>query len=139
MNALPESARELIESGKLAHLVTLNPDGSPHVTAVWVGLDGDEVITGHLGEHKKIKNVRRDPRVALSIQSDQVNSLGLNYYLVIEGTARVTEGLAADVLHRLAQVYIGEGADFPPMENAPDGYVIHIAVDRLGGVGPWTK
>ena len=45
---LPQSVRELIESGSLAHLVTLNPDGSPQVTCIWVGLEQDEIVSGHL-------------------------------------------------------------------------------------------
>ena len=61
---LPQSARELIESGSLAHLVTLNPDGSPHVTCIWVGLEQDEIVSGHLMvDQRKLRNVARDARV----------------------------------------------------------------------------
>ena len=74
---LPESARELIESGALAHLVTLNEDGSPQVTCVWVGLDGDELVSGHLASsQRKLANVRRDPRVSLSLEGTQVHPPG---------------------------------------------------------------
>jgi hypothetical protein len=45
---LPESARALIESGRVAHLVPLNPNGSPQVSCVWIGLDGDEIVAGHV-------------------------------------------------------------------------------------------
>ena len=58
MAVLPDSARELIESGALAHLVTLNRDGSPQVSCVWVGIDGDELVSGHLPEHQKVRNIR---------------------------------------------------------------------------------
>ena len=69
MATLNEAARELIESGALAHLVTINPDGSPQVAIVWVGLDGDELIAGHLaGSQQKLGNIRRDPRVAVSFE-----------------------------------------------------------------------
>ena len=65
---LNDAAREFIGAGADATLVTLNPDGSPQVTLVWVALqstpDGDELVTAHLAEHKKVRNVRRDPRVA---------------------------------------------------------------------------
>jgi PPOX class probable F420-dependent enzyme len=60
---LPVEARKLIESSALAHLVTLNPDGSPQVTCIWVGLDGNELVSGHLGSRQKLRNVRRDPQV----------------------------------------------------------------------------
>ena len=51
--------------------------------------------------------------------------------------ARVTEGGAAELLQRLAHVYMGPDVKFPDMENPPPGYVIHITPDKLGGVGPW--
>ena len=88
MELLPE-ARGLIESGALGHLVTLNADGSPQVTCVWVGLDGDEIVSGHLPENQqKLKNVRRDPRVTLSIEGVKVQPPGLKQYLVVHGRAR---------------------------------------------------
>jgi PPOX class probable F420-dependent enzyme len=138
MTSLPDSARTLLESTALAHLVTLNPDGSPQVTIVWVGLDGDEIVIGHLPEHRKIRNIRNDSRVALSIETPERNPIGLNEYLVIYGTARVTEGGAAGLLQELARTYLGAGVRFPPVDNPPPGYITHITVDRISGVGPWV-
>jgi len=138
MTSLPDSARALLESAAVAHLVTLNPDGSPQVSIVWVGLDGDEIVAGHLPEHRKVRNIRNDSRVALSIETDKRNAMGLNEYLVIYGSARVTEGGAADLLQRLARTYLGPDVRFPPMDNPPPGYVTHIRVDRVSGVGPWA-
>ena len=57
---IPETARAVIESGRLAHVVTVNRDGSPHVTIVWVGLDSDEIVIGKLMADQKIANIRRD-------------------------------------------------------------------------------
>ena len=139
MARLPDSARELIESGALAHLVTLNRDGSPQVSCVWVGVDGDELVAGHLPEHQKIRNIRRDPRVAVSFEGTRIHPPGLKEYLVIHGTARVTEGGAPELLQRLAHVYLGPNVSFPPMADPPPGYVTHITVDRVGGVGPWSE
>jgi PPOX class probable F420-dependent enzyme len=93
MTSLPDSARAVLESPALAHLVTMNPDGSPQVSIVWVGLDGDEIVAGHLPEHRKVRNIRHDSRVALSIETGQHNAIGLTEYLVIYGTARITEGV----------------------------------------------
>jgi PPOX class probable F420-dependent enzyme len=138
MSSLPDSARALLESAALAHLVTLNPDGSPQVSIVWVGLDGDEIVAGHLPEHRKDRNIRNDPRVVLSIETDTRNAMGLNEYLVIHGTARITEGGAAELLQKLAHTYLGPGVRFPPMDNPPPGFITHIRVDRISGVGPWA-
>jgi PPOX class probable F420-dependent enzyme len=137
---LPESARKLVESDALAHLVTLNPDGSPQVTCVWVGLDDDEIVSGHLlADQRKLQNVARDPRVALSIESTEIQPPGLKQYLVLHGRARLVEGGAPELLQRLAHVYLGPGVRFPPMDDPPPGQVMRITVERIGGVGPWTS
>jgi PPOX class probable F420-dependent enzyme len=139
MSGLPESARTVLESAALAHLVTVDPDGAPQVSIVWVGLDGDEIIAAHLPEHRKVRNIRRDPRVALSIETSKRSSVGLNEYLVVHGHARITEGGAPELLQKLAHTYLGPDVTFPPMENPPSGYITHIRVDRIGGVGPWAR
>jgi PPOX class probable F420-dependent enzyme len=138
MPSLSEAARAVVESPALAHLVTLNPDGSPQVTVVWVGLDGDEIVAAHLPEHRKIRNIRNDSRVALSMETGRVNDMGLTEYLVVYGTARVTEGGAPELLQELAHTYLGPDVRFPPMDNPPPGYITHITVDRVAGVGPWA-
>lgn len=134
---LNDAARQALTSGHLAHLVTLNPDGSPHVTVVWVGLEGDEIVSGHLGAYQKVRNVQRDNRVVLSMETGGANEIGLANYLVIHGRARITEGGAADLLQQLAYTYIGPGVTFPPMDNPPAGYVLRITPERVGGTGPW--
>jgi PPOX class probable F420-dependent enzyme len=136
---IPQSIHELIANGPLAHLTTLNAKGGPQVTVVWVGIENDEFVIGHLAVHQKVKNIKRDPRVALSLLSDKTNAQGLREYLVIYGDARVTEGDAVPLLQRLAPLYLGPKADFPPpsMRNIP-GFVTRIAPARLGGIGPWT-
>jgi PPOX class probable F420-dependent enzyme len=139
MATLPASAAAVLESPALAHLVTSNPDGSPQVSIVWVGLDGDEIVAGHLPEHRKVRNIRNDRRVALSIETDNRNALGLTEYLVIYGTARVTEGGAPELLQKLARTYLGPDVHFPPMDNPPPGFITHISVDRVAGVGPWAE
>ena len=128
----------MLESDRLAHFVTLNPDGSPQVTCVWVGLEGDEIVSGHLGTWQKVRNIERDPRVALSIEAKGANELGLQEYLVVYGRARIQEGGAPKLLQRLARTYIGPDVVFPPMPDPPPGFVIRITPDRLGGVGPWA-
>jgi PPOX class probable F420-dependent enzyme len=136
--ALPDSARELIESGALAHLVTLNADGSPQVSCVWMGLDDDELVAGHLRRQQKIRNIERDPRVIVSFEGTRVHPPGLKEYLVVHGRARVTEGGAPELLQRLAHVYLGPNVTFPPMPDPPAGYVSHVTVERIGGNGPWA-
>ena len=135
---LPESARELILSGVHAHLVTLNPDGSPQVTLVWAGLDGDDIVTAHLYETHKVKNIRRDGRVALTFECNTRSAMGLAEYLVVYGQAAIEEGGAAELLQKLAWVYLVPGVKFPTMDNPPPGFINRIKVQRISGVGPWT-
>lgn len=136
---LPASARELIDSGAIAHMVTLQPDGSAQVSCVWIGLDGDEIVSGHLGRWQKVKNVERDPRVVLSIEGKETNEMGLREYLVVHGRARIEEGGAPELLQRLAHVYIRPGVKFPPMPDPPPGFVLRVTPERVGGVGPWAE
>ena len=140
MVRLNTSARELIESGPLAHLVTINKDGSQQVSVIWVGLDGDELVSGHLDPGQlKMRNMARDPRVAISIEAPGHNAIGLNEYLVLHGRVRLTDGGGPELLHRLAQTYIGPGATFPPMPDPPPGMIAHTAITKIGGVGDWAE
>src|SRR2546421_11494569 len=124
MPGLHPQARELLESDRLAHSVTLNPDGSPQVSCIWVGLDGEEIVSGHLPRNQKVKNVERNPRVAISIEGEGLSESGLREYLVVRGSARVEEGGAAELLQRLAHVYPGPGGQFPPLGHPPGGHVL---------------
>jgi PPOX class probable F420-dependent enzyme len=139
MGALPDAARAVLESDALAHLVTLNRDGSPQVSVVWVGLDGDDVVSAHLREQQKLRNVRRDPRVTLSLETQVTNRFGLREYLVLHGRATIEEGGAPEFLQELARTYLGPEVVFPPMPDPPPGFRLRIAVERVGGIGPWVE
>ncbi|MDT5409566.1 MAG: hypothetical protein QOG14_1786 [Mycobacterium sp.] len=134
---LNDAARELIGNGADATLVTLNADGSPQVSLVWMALrstpDGDELVTAHLAEHKKVRNIRRDPRVAVTIVQPGDVGKSLRPYLAMDGTARIEEGGAPELLKVLSQELLDPNV-FPP-KDAPPGFVTHIRIDKVGGVG----
>ena len=137
---LPATARALIESGALGHLVTIGRDGAPQVTCIWVGLDGDQLVSGHLsGRQQKLRNVQRDPRVVLSFEGSEIRPPGLKEYLIVHGTASLEAGGAPELLQRLAHVYLGPDVKFPPMDDPPPGHTMRITVQRVGGVGPWVS
>jgi PPOX class probable F420-dependent enzyme len=136
---LSDEALALLNSDAVATIVTLDADGAPHITAAWVGVEEGEIVFGTLPEQRKLSNLRHDPRVALSMQSERVNEWGLREYLVVNGTARITEGGAADLLQRLARTYLGPDVVFPGMPNPPPGFITHIRVERISGIGPWRK
>jgi len=134
---LNDEARAALTAGRLAHLTTINPDGSPQVSAVWIGLDGDDIVLGHLMGGRKVTNVQADPRVALTVEADGANPVGMVNYLIVRGTAVAEPGGAPELLQRLAEVYLGPGIKFPPMDDPPAGHVVRITPTRIGGVGPW--
>ncbi|MGI8775458.1 MAG: PPOX class F420-dependent oxidoreductase [Actinomycetota bacterium] len=135
---LPSSAIEVVTAGALGHLATINEDGSPHVTCAWVGVEGSQLVIGTLGDQRKLRNMRRDPRVSLSFQTDRTNDWGLREYLIVSGSAEVTEGGAPELLQRLAETYIGPGVKFPAMDDPPQGFTTRITPKKVSGVGPWA-
>jgi PPOX class probable F420-dependent enzyme len=135
---LNDAARAALDAGHLAHLVTLNPDGSPQVSVVWVGMDGEDIVSGHLADRQKLRNARRDPRVVLSLETGVTNPIGLGEYLVVRGRATVEDGDAAGLLQRLAHVYLGPDVTFPPGADHPPGFILRIRPEHVSGVGPWA-
>lgn len=138
MSILNDAARQVITGGNLAHIVTLNEDGSPIVVCIWTGMDGDDIVSGHLNPNQlKLRNVRRDPRVVVSFQSPTRNAMDVDEHLVVYGTARVQEGGGAALLQELAHVYFGDDRRFPDTDEPPAGYVLRITPERVTGWGPW--
>ena len=139
MNILTPEIEALLNTGaRPVHLVTLRADGRPQVTVVWTGVEDGEIVIAHLSEHQKVKNIRRDARVALSVIAGSRNSYGLDEYLVVEGTARITEGGAPELLQELVQRYVGPGATYPLRDNPPTGFITRVTATKIGGVGPWN-
>jgi PPOX class probable F420-dependent enzyme len=138
--SLPDSARELIRAGALGHLVTTSRDGAPQVTCVWVAVEGDDLLTAHLNPRlRKLENVRRDPRVAVSFEGTRIHPPGLREYVVVYGRATIEKGGAPELLQALARVYLGPDVRFPPMDDPPPGVRMRIAVERVRGIGPWAQ
>jgi PPOX class probable F420-dependent enzyme len=122
----------------MAHLSTINADGSPQVTVIWVGLDGDDLVSGHMSWYAKLRNIERDPRVVLSFDAPRVAGAFLNEYAVLRARASIEPGDAAwDLLNRLAKVYVAPEAEFPAPKGP--GYLVRYSVERIGGVGPWQS
>ena len=139
MSALPPDLRELIESGVMAHLTTLNPDGSAQVSVIWLGLDGEDPVSGHLGRYVKMRNIERDPRVVLSFDAPRTPGVFMNPYAVLHARAVVEprdDHDAWDLLNRLAKVYMSPEAEFPAPKMP--GWIVRYSVERIGGFGPWA-
>jgi hypothetical protein len=107
------------------------------VSCAWIAVDGGELVMMHTAEHVKVRNLRRDPRVAVSIEADQRSEGGphpsFQFHLVVYGTATIIDGVAPDLAPLICAAY-----GCAPPSNVPPGYVTRITVDRIGGVGPWV-
>lgn len=138
MNSLPTELRDLIESGPLAHLSTINPDGSPHVNVIWIGLDGEDIVSGHMSRKRLVRNIERDSRVVLSFTGPRDHDAFLNPYAVIRGTAIVEPSDGTwELLNRLAKTYIRRDSEFP--RPTGPGYITRYKIERVSGVGPWVS
>jgi PPOX class probable F420-dependent enzyme len=114
-------------------VVTLDPDGTPHITLAWAGFDIDELVMAtffNLGQ-RKLENLRRDHRVVLSFHAKEYDGQGLWPYAVIQGRVdRIAEGGALEVMDRLAEFYLGPGQRYS-LREAPEGVVTHVSVERI--------
>jgi PPOX class probable F420-dependent enzyme len=140
MPDLSPELRLLIESGPLAHLSTINADASPQVSVIWIGIDGDDLVSSHMRrEQLKLRNIERDPRVVLSFEAPREPGVLLAPHAIIRarGTIEGPSEDAWELLDRLAKVYIAPDAGFPAPRAS--GYIVRYAVERVGGVGPWAQ
>ena len=135
---LPPELRELIEAGPMVHLTTINADSSPQVSVIWVGLDGDELVSGHMTRWAKVRNIERDPRVVLSFDAPREPGVFLAPYAVLRARAVVepSEEDAWNLLDRLAKVYVSPETQFPSPKGP--GFTVRYSIERIGGVGPWA-
>lgn len=137
MTTMPTELRTLIESGPLAHLSTTNADGSPQVSAIWIGLDGDDIVSSHLGWYAKLRNIERDPRVVLSFDAPRRDGIFLAEHAVLRTRATIeSSDQAWDLLNRLAKVYMRPDAEFPAPRKP--GFIVRYTIERIGGEGPWV-
>jgi PPOX class probable F420-dependent enzyme len=132
MAAIPDDAKHLFENKSLAHVATLNPDGSPQVSAVWVGLDGD-LITFNTAEGRvKPRNVRGDSRIALSIANDE------NPYenLLVQGKVVEVTGDGADEdIDVLAKRYL-EADSYPFRQPGEERVIVKIEPEKVHHMNP---
>lgn len=137
MTRLVPELRALVESGPMAHLSTVGADGSPQVSVVWLGLDGDTLVSGHMGWYVKLGNITRDPRVVLSLDAPREPGVFLNPYATVRARATVEESDDAwHLLNALAKVYMAPDAEFPAPKGP--GWIVRYRPERVGGVGPWA-
>jgi PPOX class probable F420-dependent enzyme len=124
---LNDAVRKLLDDPNPAVLATVNADGSPQTSVVWVGRDGDDVVISSAAGRRKERNLQRDPRVSLAVY-DQADP---DQYAEIRGRASVTEDVGRALAVRLAEKYEGPGAGEQFLRLPPE--VVRVIVRIVPG------
>ena len=130
---LPDPVRKLLLGPSPCVITTLLPDGAPHATEVWVDLadggDGDQILVNSVDTHQKVRNLRRDPRVALVVVDPEDTSR----HTAVRGVvASITTDGAREHIEELSQRYTG--GPYPWWGGRDQVRVmLRIDVEWLGG------
>jgi PPOX class probable F420-dependent enzyme len=124
---LTENAARLLRGRNWGNLVDLRPDGSPHVTPVWVDYDGEHALVNSAYGRCKVRNIQRDPRVALVVLPADDQQLG---YVSISGTAELVDDGADEHIDKLAKKYLGVD-EYPFRTPGEQRVIIQITPERV--------
>jgi PPOX class probable F420-dependent enzyme len=128
---LPEGLIALLRQPSPCFLATVMPDGSPQMTRTWVDTDGEHVVINTVQGFQKIKNIERDPRVAVSVSDPASPS---RYYAIRGRVVNVTTEGGAEHIEALAQRYLG--APYPWYGGRDQVRVIlTISADKIRVMG----
>lgn len=129
---LSEDLLELLRGPSVCFLSTTMPDGSPQVTQTWVDTDGEHVLVNSVKGFVKLRNIERDPRVALGIADRETPE---HYFQVRGRVIDVTTAGAVDHVNQLSQRYIGKPY---PWYGGRDQVrvIITIEAEKVNGVRP---
>lgn len=126
-----EELMALLRSPSICYLTTLMPDGSPHLTQIWVDTDGEHIVINTVAGFQKLRNIERDPRVAVAV-SDPANP---TRYMTIRGrvTDTTTDG-GAQHIESLADKYLG--GPYPWYGGRDQTRtIVTIAIDKVHAMG----
>jgi len=124
---LSENAAELFLGRNWGNLVDIRPDGSPHVTPVWVDYDGEHVLVNSAYGRCKVRNIQRDPRVAIDVLPAEDQQSG---YVSVSGTAELVDEGADEHIDKLAKKYLGVD-EYPFRSPGEKRVIIRITPERV--------
>ena len=137
MNVISAPLQALLGTDAVAHVWTMNPDGSPQVSVVWVIARDDQILFGTAGNSIKARNLAANPRVILSVEDTERNERGFQRHLVVHGRAVIEPGADPVLMDQLAMKYTGLRRHPLALRDSPTAVVVRVSVDRIGGLGPW--
>jgi PPOX class probable F420-dependent enzyme len=124
---LNDKAAKLLLGRNWGNLVDLRPDGSPHVTPVWVDYDGQHVLVNSAYGRCKVRNIQRDPRVAIDVLPSDDQQSG---YVSVSGTAELVDEGADEHIDKLAKKYLGLD-EYPFRARGERRVIIRITPERV--------
>ncbi len=128
---IPDAYLDLLKKNIFASFVTLMADGSPQVTPVWIDFDGTYFVVNSALGRMKDRNIRRDPRVALSL-SDPENPYR---YLEVRGrVVEITQDGADEHVNAMAKKYLGQDV-YPFRQPGEERVIYRIEADRISTMG----
>ena len=128
---IPQSLRTMLEDKAYGHVVTFNANGRPELTMVWLDVEGDELLFNTAEGRRKPGNIRRDPRVIVSVQ-DRKNPQA---YAVFHGRGQVIDAGADAHIDKLAKRFLGADK-YPYRRPTEKRLIVRIELDRISGMGP---
>jgi PPOX class probable F420-dependent enzyme len=127
---IPENFQDILASTTVAHVATLGPHGEPQSTPVWFMWDGQQLKFSQTTTRQKYHNLRRDPRIAISLIDPQT----LNRSLEIRGVARLEEDQDFSFADALAQKYLGLDK-FPYRQPGEERIVVSVEPQHVTTFG----
>jgi PPOX class probable F420-dependent enzyme len=125
--SLPPGVRALVDGPNFATVATLDPDGGPQTSVVWIGLDGDDLVFSATEDRRKVRNLRRDPRMSVSI----VDAANPYRHAQLRGTAEITADPPKALPKVLSHKYLGQ--DPPPEGPETERVIVRLRVEKVAG------
>ncbi|MCR6481518.1 PPOX class F420-dependent oxidoreductase [Amycolatopsis sp. OK19-0408] len=124
---LSDDVRALIDGNNFATVATIDPDGAPQTSVIWIGLDGGDLVFSATEDRRKVRNLRRDPRLSVSI-TDAANPYR---HTQLRGTATITPDPGKTLPKTLSHKYLRQD---PPAESADtERVIVRLHVEKVAG------
>src|SRR3954454_8758680 len=125
MTALPDEAKKLLDSPEFATVATLEPDGRAHLSVVWIGRDGDDLLFSTIRGRRKTNNLERDARTTVLVYpKDDPYS-----YLEVRGTAELEDDPQKAYIEEMSQQYLGKAYPWPSDDERR--VVVRVRADKV--------
>ncbi|MGK3200654.1 PPOX class F420-dependent oxidoreductase [Amycolatopsis sp. MEPSY49] len=124
---LSDAVRALIDGKNFATVATLDPDGGPQTSVVWIGLDDGDLVFSATEDRRKVRNLRRDPRLSVSI----TDAADPYRHTQLRGTATITPDPGKALPKTLSQKYLAQ--DPPPESEDTERVIVRLKVDKVAG------